>query len=262
MMKKPVTNFTQPWFDAGQRIMIAKGQSSGFGAVFRGLASAGHLRTYGWMLVIILAATVGITLFDRHLDPKYPKRWRDGLAEGFYTVMSVATSGKPPSRSKLFGWVGRVWAAIWLVCGIGVLSYITSSVTSVMTTQAITGAINGPADLPGKTVGVFTGSVSEGFARTFGLTNRSYPGIDEAVTALTAGRIDAVIADAPVLEYYVHIRPQQDLTVVGQIFEPDKYGFAVPFDSKLTKSITLEILGLKEDGVIEDLRKNYFGEGW
>ncbi|MDO5759217.1 MAG: transporter substrate-binding domain-containing protein [Rhodobacterales bacterium] len=255
-------NFTQPWFDAGQRIMVAEGQGSGFGAVIRGLSSAGHLRTYGWMLLIVLAATLLITLFDRRFDPNYPKRWRDGLAEGFYTVMSVATSGKPPSRSKLFGWVGRVWAAIWLVCGIGVLAYVTSSVTSVMTTLAITGAINGPADLPGKTVGVFTGSVSEEFVQTFGLTSRSYPGIDDAVAALTSGHIDAVIADAPVLEYYAHIRPERDLTVVGQIFQPDKYGFAVPFDSKLAKSFTLALLGLKEEGVIEELRRTYFGEEW
>ncbi|MDN5787985.1 transporter substrate-binding domain-containing protein [Pseudorhodobacter sp.] len=255
-------SFTQPWFDAGQRIMVAEGQSHGVGAVWQGLSSAGHLRTYGWMLLIVLAATIGITLFDRHFDPKYPKRWRDGLAEGLYTVMSVATSGRPPSRSNLFGWVGRLWAAIWLVCGIGVLAYITSSVTSVMTTLAITGSINGPADLPGKTIGVFAGSVSEDFAETFGLHSRSYHGIDEAVAALKAGRVDAVIADAPVLEYYAHIHPEQNLSVVGEIFEPDKYGFAMPLDGDLRKPITIALLGLKEAGIVDELRRQYFGDRW
>ena len=255
-------NFTQPWFDAGLRIMVADQQGSGIGALVRGLSSAGHLRVYGWMLLFVLTATVVLTLFDRRFDPEFPKRWRDGLAEGFYTVMSVATSGKRPSRSKLFGWIGRLWAAIWLVCGIGVLAFVTSSVTSVMTTLAITGAINSPADLPGKTVAVFTGSVSEEFARTFGLTSRSFPGIEEAVMALTAGRVDAIIADAPVLEYYEHTRAESDVSVVGQIFEPDKYGFALPLDSTLRKSITVTLLGLREDGVIDELRTIYFGRDW
>ena len=106
-------NFTQPWFDAGMRIMVAEQQSGGAGALIRGLSSAGHLKTYGWMLLAIIFATFVVTLFDRRFDPNDPKRWRDGLAEGLYTTMSVATSGKPPSRSKLFGWFGRrcSWSA-------------------------------------------------------------------------------------------------------------------------------------------------------
>ena len=208
------------------------------------------------------AATIALTLFDRRFDPKFPKRWRDGLAEGFYTVMSVATSGRPPSRSNLFGWFGRVWAAIWLVCGIGVLAYVTSTVTSVMTTLAITGTINGPADLPGKTVGVFAGSVSEDLAETVGLSNRTYPGIEEASIALTSGEIDAVVADAPVLEYYAHAHadPELGLEVVGPIFAPDKYGFALPLASDLRRPLTVALLALREDGVIEELRADYFGD--
>lgn len=255
-------SFTQPWFDAGERIMVAEEQGHGIGAMIAGLSSAGHLRVYKWMLVIILLGTVGSTLFDRRFNPNYPKRWRDGLAEGFYTVMSVATSGKPPTRSNLFGWLGRIWAAFWLACGVGVLAYITSSVTSVMTTLEITGSINGPADLPGKTVGVFTGSTSEELAETFGLKSRSYNDIDEAVAALKAREVDALIGDAPVLEYYAHIRPGENVSVVGQLFAPDKYGFATSHGSDLRKSVTVALLGAKEDGVVKELRKQYFGDRW
>jgi len=237
-----IVNFTQPWFDAGLRIMVADEQSGGFGALVGGLSDAGHLKAYGWMLLIVLLATLALTLFDRRFDPTFPTRWRDGLAEGFYTVMSVATSGKPPARSKLFGWIGRLWAAIWLVCGIGVLAYVTSSVTSVMTTLAITGTINGPADLPGKNVGVLSGSVAEEFAQGFRMNSRSFSDIEQAITALTSGRVDAIIADAPVLEYFAHTRPQHDVSVVGQIFAPDKYGFALPMGSDLQQPLTVGLL--------------------
>ncbi len=252
-------NFTQPWFDAGLRIMTSDASSSS-GAVIEGLYSAGYLQTYGWMVLAVLIATLGITLFDRRFDPNYPKSWREGLAEGFYTVMLVATSGKPPPRSKLFGWIGKVWAGLWLVCGIGVLAYVTSTVTSVMTTIAITSTINNVDDLPGKTIGVFEGSVADEFAEEIGLDRRVFPGIDEAVAALQNGRVLAVVADAPVLEYYAHTHPNQGLGVVGPIFKPDKYGFALPLDNALTKSITVTLLRLKEEGVVEDLRVQYFGK--
>lgn len=255
-------DFTQPWFDAGMRILVSETADTGPWAVLEGLASAGHLSAYGWLALVIVLATLGLTFFDRRFDPDFPSRWRDGLADSFHNVMSVATSGRIPARKNLFGWVGRIWSAIWLVCGIGVLAYVTSTVTSVMTTLAITGAISGPDDLPGKTVGVFEGTVQEQFARTMGLDRRSYPGIEAAVQALEDDQISAIIGDAPVLEYYVKMNPDRGLDVVGPIFEPDKYAFALHTGSPLTRPITVELLGLKEDGTIDQLKRDYFGDDW
>jgi ABC-type amino acid transport substrate-binding protein len=257
-----VVDFTQPWFDAGMRIMVNETADTGLHAVVRGLQSAGYLRAYGWLAVVIVLSTLALTLFDRRFDAEFPSRWRDGIAESFYSVMSVATTGRVPSRKNLFGWLGRIWSALWLVCGIGVLAYVTSSVTSVMTTLAITGGISGPGDLPGRTIGVFQGSVGEQFATTMRLDKRSYSGINEAAIALENGRISAIVGDAPVLEYYVQSNPEKEYDVVGPIFEPDKYAFALQLGSPLTKRITVELLGLKEDGTINQLKRNYFGDAW
>lgn len=250
--------FTQPWYDAGLRIMVPDEGSSGFGGVLAGLKDAGHLRAYAWLLFVIIVATVGIAVFDRRFDPEFPKRWREGVAESFYNVMSIVTSGQS-SRRNLFGWLGRVGQAIWLVVGIGVIAYITSSVTSVMTTVSLTQSINSLSDLTGKTVAVFTGSVSEDYVRELGIASRSYPGIDEAVAALQARRVDAIVEDAPILEHYAHTHAERGMTVVGGIFHPDKYGLAFPHESGLARRVTLEILDLQEDGTLEDLRLKYFG---
>ena len=174
--------------------------------------------------------------------------------------MSVATSGKSPSRKNLFGWIGRIWQALWLVSGIAVLAYVTSSVTSVMTTLSLANQINSLTDLPGKTVGVFTGSVAEEFARDSALTSRSFANIDEAVAALLDKNIAAIVGDAPVLEYYAHRNPDVPVSVVGAIFEPDKYGFGLAHRGELTRPLTVELLGARERGLVEDLRSEYFGE--
>lgn len=252
-------DFTQPWFDGGDRIMIATDRGSGFGSLIAGLSDAGFLKAYAWIASIIVIATILLTLFDRRFDESFPRRWRDGIAESFYTVMSVATSGRPPSRKNLFGWIGRMWQGLWLVCGIAVLAYVTSSVTSVMTTLSLTNQIHSVEDLSSQTVGVMSGTVQEDFAREGGLDTRSYPGIDGAVEALMNGDVAAIIHDAPVLEYYAHTHPDQPVNVVGRLFEKDKYGFAVPPQSPLRRPLTIELLSALDAGEIDTLRTEYFG---
>jgi ABC-type amino acid transport substrate-binding protein len=252
-------DFTQPWFDAGLRVMINDASGAGFWEVVGGLQESGFLKAYAWLIAVIFAATLVLTLFDRRFDRNFPSGWREGLAESFYTVMSVATSGRPPSRKNLFGWLGRVWQALWLVCGIAVFAYITSSITSVMTTLQLSNQIAGVDDLHGRTVGVSAGGTSEDFARDFGLESRAYDGIDAQVAGLTRREVAAIIGDAPVLEYYVHTHPDVPLDVVGRVFEPDKYGFALPRGSALTRPLTVTLLGAHESGLIEELDAKYFG---
>ena len=252
-------DFTHPWFDAGQRILVSNNSSTGFWSVLQGLSESGHLKAYGWIFLIILMATLLVTLFDRRFDKAFPERWRDGIAESFYTVMAVATSGRPPARKNLFGWIGRIWQGLWLACGVAVLAYVTSSITSVMTTLSLTSQINSAADLAGHIVGVQPGSIAEEYAQEAGLDTRTFDKLEEATQALAAGKIDAIIDDAPVLEYYTHINPGLPFAVVGPIFEPDKYAFGLPPESDLTRPLSIELIGAHESGLIEEIRAKYFG---
>lgn len=253
-------DFTQPWFDAGLRIMVSETPHVGFSGLVEGLRDAGYLKPYAWLALIIVVSTLGMTLFDRRFDKGFPQKWTDGVAESFYSVMSVVTSGKAPSRKNLFGWVGRIWQALWLVCGIAVMAYVTSSVTSVMTSLSLTGTINSVSDLAGKTVAVAEGSSAEEFAHDSIITSISTRNINASVEALENGWVEAIIGDAPVLEYYLHRNPQAELKVVGPIFQPEKYGFGLPHGSPLRREMTIEVVGAHENGVIDDLRAQYFGD--
>lgn len=252
-------DFTQPWFDSGLRIMVAAAGSTSFAEVLSGLQEAGFLKAYGWLVFVIVAATFLMTLFDRRFDKTFSQKWPDGLADSFYSVMSVVTSGKAPSRKNLFGWAGRVWQAIWLVCGLAVMAFITSSVTSVMTTLSLNNQIQSIADLPGKVVGVFDGSTGEDYAREQGWPVVTFDSLEEGVAALYDDDIDAFVGDAPTLEYYEHSHPNADVAIVGPVFEPSKYGFALSLRSPYTRQINIDLLAAKEAGTVEDLRVEYFG---
>ncbi|WDR01374.1 transporter substrate-binding domain-containing protein [Devosia algicola] len=253
-------DFTQPWFDAGLRIMVNEDQGPGLTGLWAGLRDSGYLQAYGWLALVIVLATVGFTFFDRRFDKNFTRHWPAGLAESFYTVMSIATSGRPPSRKNLFGWLGRFWQGIWLVCGIAVFAYVTSSITSVMTTLSLNNHIHSLDDLAGKTIGVAQGSTAQSFIQAANLTAVPFSGMTELAKALTDGKIDALIGDKPVLEYYAHIHPELPLSVVGSVFHPDKYAFALSPDTVLRKALTVEVVGAHEDGLLGDLNRKYFGE--
>lgn len=253
-----MVDFTQPYFDSGLRIMINEDRSTSLSGIISGLRQGGHLRVYAWIGILIIVGTIVLTLIDRRFHPEFPKEWGKGLAESFHHVMSVATSGSTSHRN-LMGSLGTVIGAIWLACGVAVVAYVTSSVTSVMTASTIAHQINGFNDLGNKRVGVVAGSSGETFSRTAMLNVQPYDSMDTAVADLVKGKIDAIVRDAPVLEWYDNSHPALPLTEVGPIFQPDKYGFALAKDSPLTRPISEDILRLGNNGMLDTLHMRYFG---
>ena len=253
-----IIDFTHPWFDAGLRIMIHTQAGSGWDDLVNRLDDAGHLATYAWILFILIAATVVLTIFDRRFDEGFPKRWREGLAESFYHVVSIATSGKT-SRKNLFGWVGRIWQTFWMVFGIAIIAYLTSSITSVMTVAHIDNNISSLSDLQGKSVGVRAGSVAEQFLKSRSIATVPFDHLPEAVAALVNDEIAAIVGDGPVLDYYAHQHADQPIALVGNVFSPDKYGFGFPRQSELVKPASVAIISAHENEEIAKLKAKYFG---
>jgi polar amino acid transport system substrate-binding protein len=251
-------DFTFPWHDGGLRIMTDGEVHSGISDLFSALGSAGYLRAYFWLCIVIVGATILLTLFDRRFDKDFPRKWLPGLAESFYHVMSIATTGRT-SRKHMFGSFGRLFSAFWLICGVAVLAYVTSSVTSVMTVAAVTDQIETIDDLKDKTVGVLDGGASEAYATSIGLAIRAYPNLDAGIAALRADDIDAMIGDDTVLEYQVHDVASPGLKVVGPVFNPEKYGFATALGSPLTRAISLDLMSAHEDGTSKTLGDKYLG---
>lgn len=251
-------DFTVPWHDGGLRILVNASDALHLGSLLGELGDAGHLRAFLWLGFFIVAATILLTIFDRRFDPHFPRRWFDGLVESFYHVMSITTSGKT-SRKMMFGAFGRLFSAFWLVFGVAVLAYVTSSVTSVMTAAAVGNEIKEISDLRDRTVGVLDGGTSELYARSIGLSIRAYGSLEEAEAGLRAKEVDAVIADSMALEYYVHHMADAGLEVVGPLFDPEKFGFAAPQGSPLVRPVSLDLLAAHEDGTTQQLRARYLG---
>ncbi|MFM8681696.1 MAG: transporter substrate-binding domain-containing protein [Alphaproteobacteria bacterium] len=251
--------FTQPIADGGLRIMVRERRQHTLGRLFHGLWQGGHLVVLGWGLLGAIALSVPIVLILRRVDPAFTPHWHEGFAEAFYHVMSVAMTGKS-SYKGASGWRSRIFAAIWLVFGVTAVAYVTSSLSSVMTTNALHQEIHGATDLSGKSVGVIAGTLGETYAAEHHLDVHAYKGLDEAVKDLVAQNIDAIVFNAPELEYYDTKHPELPITEVGSVFETLNCAFALPLGSALRRQVDIELLRLHESGEVARLRTRYVGK--
>jgi polar amino acid transport system substrate-binding protein len=254
-----IVDFSQPYIQGGMQIMIDEKRENSWLKLWIGLRDSGHLKIFGIGIVLILLGTLILTLCERHWNKEFHPDWTNGLAESFYHVMSIAMTGKSTHKG-LPGPFGKILAGIWLVFGVGVVAYITSSVTSVMTVNRLKGMINGPQDLPGHHVGAIQGTLAQHYCEDQNLYISLYPNLPDAVQSLVHHEIDAIVFDAMTLQWYDNAHPELPITEVGPIFMKKGYGFALPLRSPLRHDINQALLKAQESGFVETLRKHYFGD--
>jgi ABC-type amino acid transport substrate-binding protein len=253
-------DFSQPYFESGLQVMVNSNRESGLGDLFRGLYEWGHVRIFAIALGAMIVATVVLTMFDRRLDPEFPRDWMTGLAESFYHIMSTAAAGSSSHKRLIFGPIGHLLVGTFLACGVIAIAYVTSSMTSVMTMDKIRGQIGSFQDLAGKKVGSIAGSTGEAYCKSAGFDTQTFDGLPGAVQALTKRRVDAIVYDSPILRYYSRQHPELELNEVGAVFEPQQYGFALPSNSPIRREIDEELLKLSEDGYTNSLNRKYFAD--
>ena len=254
-------DFSQPILDGGLRVMVPSDRTHTLRRLWNGLVEDGHVQVLFWALVGMLALSVVVMAVLRRLDQEFSKHWHEGFAEAMYHVVSVMMTGKTSYKGKLGpAWLGRVIASVWLVFGVASVAYFTSSITSVMTADTMSDAVHGPKDLPGRTVGVITGSVGARYCAEHGIDVVTYDTLDEAARALANRVTDAVVSDAQSLEYYDVSHPQVNVAVVGEMFERRHYAFPINRAcDDLRRRIDVVLVGLREDGMLEQLRRRSFG---
>ena len=149
--------------------------------------------------------------------------------------------------------VGTMWAI-----GVVLIAQFTATLTSSLTVQQLQSAIRGPDDLPGRTIATVPGSIAAQYLQARGLSFVPITGVDQALSLITRRQVDAIVFEAPTLQYWAARRGRDTVEVVGPVFNPERYGIAVPLGSPLRKSINTALLEMAEDGSYEALRARWF----
>ncbi len=142
--------------------------------------------------------------------------------------------------------------------------YVTSQGVLTVEGTAAAGA-KSLADLKDVKFGVASGSnsakiIEEQVAPTqeIGVFNSN----DDAIAALTADQIDAVVTDLPTVLYMAAAVLDKGV-VVGQFNTSeggDEYAFVLPKDSPLTVAVTAAVDTLRDDGTLDELAQEWLAD--
>jgi ABC-type amino acid transport substrate-binding protein len=252
-------DFSQPFFRTGLQIMVVDSRPRTFSWFIENAREILSMPIVWIIVIVLIGLTTLVTFFERKHNRDFSASWREGFLDSFSVVVSTLLTGK--SSYKGFpGVAGRLAMVFWMLTGVVAVAFITSTITTTMTIERLEGHINGPQDLPNKTIGVLTGSLAEQYALDHSIQYIGYSDLPAAVVDLVAGKIDAIVGEAPELEYYDNSNPQIPITEVGPLFEQHTFGFAVPTDDPLRFELDHGLVKLTEDGHVQQLGLQYFGD--
>ena len=253
-------DFSQPMFDAGLQVAVRADpatNSSAMSAITRMFTSGPILNLLGLLALLILIPAHLIWLFDRNHEQSLlgTKSYFPGIFNAVWWATGAAGGQQMDNPHSGFG---KFIQAVWVFVSVIFVAYFTAAVTSAMTVEQLKGDIAGPEDLPGRKVGVVAGSTSAAVVQGIGAKTADFPQVTDALDALSAGKVDAVVYDAPVLLYYAAHDGHGKVQVVGSLFHRENYGILFPPGSPLRKPINEALLKLQENGIYDALYKRWF----
>lgn len=252
--------FSQPYFHSGLQILIPDKTGASTLRLLGNLEELLHLEIFWIVAICVVGLTIFVYWFERKHNPDFPKERKEGVAEAFYYVVTLALTGK--STYKGFpGVLGRFVMIVWILLGIITVAYVTSSITSAMTVEKLKGKISGPQDLPGKTVAVVKNSDAEQILAEKGITLIKAPTFEDAVAALLAGKADALVDDAAVVQSLDYKKPEVPVSTIGPVFSKVNFGFAFGIGSPLRLPFNQSLLKINENGDLAKILATYFGPG-
>ena len=254
--REETVDFSFPFFDAGLQILTPKASQSSVAGVINALLSPTSIQFLLTVLVLILVASHVLWLFERRHDPASPATYRTSIGQSLWwsTVTVLGFDDKPPKTAA-----GKLMGVIWMFAGIFIIANLTATLSANAAVQVLRGDIRGVEDLRDHRVVTIEGTTSARYLGTNGISFIGVETIDEAYDMLREGRAEAMVYDAPILRYFLNTEGRDKFQLVGQVFEPEKYGIALPSDSPYRESINQAILRLQEDGTYQQLYTRWFG---
>jgi polar amino acid transport system substrate-binding protein len=251
-------DFSYPMYDAGLQVMVGKSQRSTWRDSVSRIFSPILFKILGVILLLLVLVGHVIWLFNRHKN-EYPTGYLHGVAEGMWIAGETLMTQSTPMNPRRH-W-SRLITFLWIFSSVIFVANITASISSRLTVEQIEGQIRGIDDLANKRIATVTGTTAQGELKFRGFESnvQAVQTVDEAYVLLDTGKVDAIVYDAPVLQYRAAHAGKGIEKVVGKVFRNEQYAIALPTASKLKEPVDSALLGMRGDGTYETLRTKYFG---
>ncbi len=252
-------DFSHPIFQSGMAIAVqAKAQPSYLSIIWE---SGVMLFLLGAFAILLIIAHI-LWFFERHVESARHDYFRDdyigGVWDAFWWAFIIMTMGgfEKEVPHKI---ISRILAMLWIIISLFFISAITAQMTTALTVAELKTDIENYQDLKGKRVGVTANSSHETFLKNNGIATIEYSSLNQMYQDLKQNKLDAIVADYPVLSYYTHNKGAGWMSIAGEIFNPDAFGIFFPENSPLLEQVNTALLKLKEKGIYDKIKTKYFG---
>lgn len=213
----------------------------------------------GVLLMLMLLTAVAVYIIERRHKNSFLQNesWIKGIAEAFWWIVTTIF-GQEEVHPK--GLSSRIIAFLWIPFGVICVSLFTATVTASLTAQQIQNAINGIDDLRGKSVLTVSGSTSKKYLDEHGIKPTLVDTIAAAYPLLESGKYDAIVYDAPALQYYADHQGKNKVVTVGKLLKRESYGLVFSNGSPLREQVNQALLQMQDDGTIDRLNQKWFEE--
>ena len=249
-------DFSHHYFDSGLGILIPKGRGN-FLASIKAVFTPGTLKCLFSLLLFIAVCGHVLWLAERGKDAINDKYF-PGIAEAFWCVLTTMTTvgygDIAPGK-----WLGRFAAFLVMIIGISFFGIIIAQFTAGLTIQKFNEGISGYTDLKDKSVATKEGTTSVEALNNIGAKVFTFNKIAKAYQKLLEGKVDSVVFDMPSIMYFAKNEGAGKVSIVGDPFDIQYYGFAFPEGSVLRERVNRSLLKLRGNGVYDKLFNKWFG---
>ncbi|WP_446728389.1 transporter substrate-binding domain-containing protein [Phaeobacter sp. QD34_3] len=252
-------DFSQPVFESGLQIMV-HAEDVRPPSLWRAMLSWDLAVAIGLAFVVLFGGGMLMWVFERRAQPYFDRPLNEAWFPSFWWALNLVVNGGFEERVPRTP-IGRLFGVLLVISSLFVVSVFVAKITTAMTVEAITGKVNSVNDLYGQNVGTISGSTAAGFLDRRDIDFYGYTGLDELIDAFEGKKIDAVVFDAPVLNYYVSHQGESHGRTIGSAFLRENYGLLFPQGSPHTEEVNRALLALQEDGTYDQIYKRWFGGG-
>ncbi|NVB39535.1 transporter substrate-binding domain-containing protein [Pseudenhygromyxa sp. WMMC2535] len=230
-------DFTLPFYTTGLAIAVPSEHEPPWRGVLRTVGSWDFLQLIAVLALIQLCVGTLVWALERRQNPEqFPSEAARGVGSGFWwatvTMTTVGYGDKAP-RSPL----GRAVALLWMLASMVIIASVTATIASSLTVERLTQQIRGPEDLERVRVGVIRATTGANYLGERKLVYEEYATGEAALAALSAGEIDALVWDAPLLREAIAEDAGLGIELVGAVFQRQDYAIAVGTGSELREAI-------------------------
>ncbi len=253
-------DFTYPAHRSGVAVALHK-QTGFFGAAISYLSAVSDLSGLIILILMLLIATgVAMWVIERpshragHGESAVGTL-RDGLYWAVVTMTTVGYGDKTPKTTS-----GRFVATLWMFGSLVLVSLLSTSLVAHLTAERVArDDALATVDLTGKRLGAVTLSSGAEYVDSLHLPYTHYPDIPQALIALDAGQIDAVVNSVGALRWFVAKRFSGTLEVSPGLLAPAYMAIALPKGSALRHPLDRALVGVTSSPDWSALEARYFG---